>query len=159
MGLRALHPDIGVEELTSLNNQVLLMIAEYHLMSASQGTHSIAPIVPMEAIRLLPPIEAYLPGDLQGSRDVRLKDQANCRRVATWLHRLDLAATYGRSVAESPDVGGYSMGPLVEYFLAPKTSGLTFEEIAGQVADENCQNTEDSLRGLHLRREELRQEV
>ena len=31
------------EELQHLNTQVLLMIAEYHLTSASQGTHHVLP--------------------------------------------------------------------------------------------------------------------
>ena len=35
-GLQESHPEMGAEELQCLNNQVLLMIAEYHLMSASQ---------------------------------------------------------------------------------------------------------------------------
>ena len=34
-GLQISHPDMGAEELQCLNNQVLLMIAEYHLTSAS----------------------------------------------------------------------------------------------------------------------------
>ena len=36
-GLREGHPEMGAEELQRLNNQVLLMIAEYHLTSASQA--------------------------------------------------------------------------------------------------------------------------
>ena len=34
-GLQISHPEMGAEELQCLNNQVLLMIAEYHLTSAS----------------------------------------------------------------------------------------------------------------------------
>ena len=49
MVLKVCHPDIELDDLTSLNNQVLLMIAEYHLTSASQGTHNVTPILPGEA--------------------------------------------------------------------------------------------------------------
>ena len=121
---------MGPEELTSLNNQVLLMIAEYHLMSASQGTHHITPILPGEATRLLPPISEYLSRDFQGTHDVRVTDQVNTLRVAAWLHHLDLTTTYSRIVSVSLDVGDYNMGPLLEYFLPPRASGLTFEEVA-----------------------------
>ena len=40
-GLREGHQELGANDLQRLNNQVLLMIAEYHLTSASQGTHHI----------------------------------------------------------------------------------------------------------------------
>ena len=100
---------------------------------------------------MLPPVNSYLPGGFQGARDIRVKDQANILRVAAWLHHLDLAATYGRAVSESPDVGDYDMGPLLEYFLVPRTSGLTFEEVARRVAQE----VKSSLRELHLEWEEL----
>ena len=45
-GRRACYPELELNDLTSLNNQVLLMIAEYHLMSTSQGTHNITPLLP-----------------------------------------------------------------------------------------------------------------
>ena len=61
-GLREGHPEMGAEELQRLNNQVLLMIAEYHLTSASQGTHHILPVLLEGAIRLMPPPDEYLPG-------------------------------------------------------------------------------------------------
>ena len=81
-GLRESHPEMGAEELQRLNNQVLLMIAEYHLMSASQGTHHILPVLPEGAARLKPPLEDYLPGSFNGCRDVRVKDRAQILRVA-----------------------------------------------------------------------------
>ena len=45
-GLREGHPEMEAEELQRLNNQVLLMIAEYHLTSTSQGTHHVLPVLP-----------------------------------------------------------------------------------------------------------------
>ena len=83
-GLREGHPEMGAEELQRLNNQVLLMIAEYHLTSASQGTHHVLPVLPEGATRLMPPLEDYLPGSFDGCRDVRVTDRAQILRVA-WL--------------------------------------------------------------------------
>ena len=94
-GLREGHPELGAEELQRLNNQVLLMIAEYHLTSASQGTHHVLPVLPEGAARLMPPLDDYLPGSFDGFRDVRVTDRAQILHVAVWLHRLDLRTTYG----------------------------------------------------------------
>ena len=92
MALRGLwegHPEMGAEELQRLNNQVLLMIAEYHLTSPSQGTHHVLLVLPEGATRLMPPPEDYLPGSFDGCRDVRVTDWAQILRVAAWLHCLD----------------------------------------------------------------------
>ena len=61
-GLSLYHPDMEVDDLMGLNNQVLLMIAEYHLTSACQGTHSVTAVLPREAAQLLPPVP-HLQGD------------------------------------------------------------------------------------------------
>ena len=108
---------------------------------------------------MLPPVKAYLSRELKGTRNVRVKDQANTLHVTTWLHHLDLTTTYGRSVLESPNAGDYNMGPLLEYFLVPKTSGLTFKEIARRVTQENRQDAKSSLQELLRQREELWQAV
>ena len=158
-GLRESHPEMGAEELQRLNNQVLLMIAEYHLTSASQGTHHILPVLPKGAAWLMPPLDGYLPGSFDGCRDVRVTDRAQILRVATWLHRLDLSATYGTEIAASPRVEDYDIGPLLEYFLMPKLSDITLEEVAARVAQENCRDMEASLRDLHKERDSLQNEI
>ena len=115
-GLRESHPEMGDEELQRLNNQVLLMIAEYHLTSASQGTHRILPVLPEGAALLMPPVGEYLPGSFDGCRDVRVTDRDQVLRVAAWLHRLDLSATYGAEIATSPRVEDYDIGPYLNIF-------------------------------------------
>ena len=154
-GLQISHPEMGAEELQCLNNQVLLMIAEYHLTSASQGTHRILPVLPEGAARLMPPVDEYLQGSFDGCRDVRVTDRAQILRVATWLHRLDLAATYGAEIAASPQVEDYNFGPLLEYFLMPKLTNVTLQEVVARVAQENRRDMETSLRDLHDERDSL----
>ena len=154
-GLQVSHPEMGADELQRLNNQVLLMIAEYHLTSASQGTHSIQPVLPEGAARLMPPVDEYLPGSFEGCRDVRVTDRAQILRIATWLHRLDLAATYSVEIANSPQVEDYDFGPLLEYFLMPRLSTVTLQEVAARVAQENRRDLEASLRDLHEERDSL----
>ena len=158
-GLREGHPEMGAEELQRLNNQVLLMIAEYHLTSASQGTHHVLPVLPEGAAQLIPPLDDYLPGSFDGCRDVRVTDRAQILRVAAWLHCLDLRATYGAEIAASPRVEDYDIGPLLEYFLMPKLSDITLEEVATRVAQENRRDMEISLRDLQEERDSLRNEI
>ena len=158
-GLWEGHPEMGAEELQRLNNQVLLMIAEYHLTSASQGTHHVLPVLPEGAARLMPPLDEYLPGSFDGCRDVRVTDWAQVLRVAVWLHRLNLSATYGAEIAASPRVEDYDIGPLLKYFLMPKLSDITLEEVAPRVAQENRRDMEISLRDLHEERDSLQNEI
>ena len=158
-GLREGHLELGAEELQRLNNQVLLMIAEYHLTSASQGTHHVLPVLPEGAARLIPPLDDYLPGSFDGCRDIRVTDRAQILRVATWLHRLDLCTTYGAEIATSPRVEDYDIGPLLEYFLMPKLSDNTFEEVTSRVAQENRRDMEISLRDLYEERDLLQNEI
>ena len=158
-GLREGHPELRAEELQRLNNQVLLMIAEYHLTSASQGTHHILPVLPEGATRLMPPLEDYLPGSFDGCRDARVTDRAQILRVAIWLHRLDLCATHGAEIAASPRVEDYDIGPLLEYFFIPKLSDITLGEVTFRVAQENCRDMEISLRDLHKERDSLQNEI
>ena len=154
-GLQATYPDMEAEELLRLNNQVLIMIAEYHLTSTSKGSHSIPPVLPEGAARLMPPLDEYLPESFDGCRDVRVTDRAEILRVAAWLHRLDLSAMYGAEIAASPRVQEYDIGPLLEYFLMPKLTTITLEEVALRVAQENRGDMEASLRELHEERETL----
>ena len=158
-GLREGHPELGAEELQCLNNHVLLMIAEYHLTSTSQGTHHVLPVLPEGATRLMPPLEDYLPGSFDGCRDVRVTDRAQILRVAVWLHRLDLRTMYGAEIATSPRVEDYDIGPLLEYFLMPKLSDITLGEVASRVAQENRRDMEISLRDLHEERDSLQNEI
>ena len=158
-GLRESHPEMGAEELQHLNNQVLLMIAKYHLTSASQGTHHVLPVLPEGAAWLIPPLDGYLPGSFDGCHDIRVMDRAQILRIAAWLHRLDLSATYGAEIAASPRVEDYDIGPLLEYFLMPKLSDITLEEVAARVAQENRRDMEISLRDLHKERDLLQNEI
>ena len=93
VGITHLHPEVLPCEARSLGNQVLCMIAEYHLTSNAQGSSSLSPVF-LEAVRdLLPPIENYIGGGtFQGTRDMRVVERTKTLQIATWLHRLDMVA-------------------------------------------------------------------
>ena len=76
-GITHQYPDIEPYKAKSLGNQVLCMIAEYHLTGLTQGLSSISPVLQEVAQDLLPPVEDYLAGgEFQGSRDVRVVERA-----------------------------------------------------------------------------------
>ena len=92
-GLTHQYPDMEPHEARSLSNQVLCMIAEYHLTGLAQGLSSISPVLPEVVTDLLPPVQGYLPGgEFQGTQDVRIVERARTLQIVAWLHSLDMAA-------------------------------------------------------------------
>ena len=150
--IRHLHPKLLPHQATSLGNQVACMIAEYHL-TASTRQSSLRPILPPEAAPFLPAIKNYVPGvSFEGTRDVRVMDHAVALRVAVWLHRLDMATGGEALASESLEAGQHYQGLLLESFLAPRTSSLTYQEVVDQVLTENRRATDQSLCHLQERR-------
>ena len=50
--------------------------------------------------------------------------------------------------SESLEAGQHYLGPLLESFLTPRTSGLTYQEVVDHVLTENCRASRQSLRHL-----------
>ena len=145
-GMATHHPDLEAGMTKSLNNMVLCMISEYHLMSLSQGPSYISPVLPEAAKNLLPPLEEHRAGsNFQGTQDARVLDRAKTLRVAVWLHHLDMATTGDREASYSLDTSKHGRGPLLEFLLAPQASNLTFEEVVHRVLAENRDKIESSL--------------
>ena len=116
---------------------------------ASAHQSSLHPILPPEAASLLPAIKNYVPGvSFEGTRDVRLMDHAVALRVAVWLHQLNMAVGGEVLASESLEAGQHHQGQLLESFLAPGMSGLTYQEVVNQVLTENCGVADQSLRHL-----------
>ena len=61
-GIMHLHPEMLPHKAMCLRNQVVCMIAEYHLTSSARGPSSLSPVLPEVATTLLPPIKDYVPG-------------------------------------------------------------------------------------------------
>ena len=122
------------------------MISEYHLTCLSQGSSCISPVLPEAAKDLLPPIEEYLADDgFHGTRDLRVEEKAKTLWVAVWLHRLDIAVVKDGTAFLSLDITRHTRGLLLEFLLALRTSGFTFEEVIQWVLAENRHRTESSL--------------
>ena len=154
-----LHPEVLPQNARRLGNQVTCMIAEYHLTASARGPLSLSPIIPQEAAALLPALKNYVPSVVfEGTRDVRVVDCAKTLRVAVWLHRLDMA-TGGEALAlETLEASLHRLGPLLESFLTPRTSNLTYQEVVDCVLGENRQASLQSLhhlRGRHVHDREV----
>ena len=149
LGITHLHPELLPHQARSLSNQVLCMIAEYHLTSSAQGLLSLSPVLLEVVTNLLPPIEDYVAGGaFQGTRDVRVIDRAKTLRIATWLHHLDMSADGDVMVSETLEVTRHGRGPLLELLLGPMMNSLIFAEVVEYVLNENRYRAESSLDDL-----------
>ena len=107
------------------------------------------PIEPQEAAAFLPPLKNYVPGvAFEGTRDVRVVDRAKTLQVAVWLHRLDMAMEGEGMASETLEALWHWQGPLLESFLTPGMSNLTFQEVIDCILNENRHASEHSLHYL-----------
>ena len=102
---------------------------------------------------MLPPIKSYVPRvTFEGTWDVRVLDRAKTLRVAAWLHQLDMSVGGDGMASETLEAWRHSLGPLLESFLAPTMSNLTFQGVVDRVLHENRCNAQrhlDDLRACH----------
>ena len=149
LGITHLHLELLPHEARSLKNQVLCMIAEYHLTGSAKGSLSLSLVLPEAVKDLLPPIEDYIVGGtFQGTRDVRVVNGAKILQIATWLHHLDMLAEGDGIASQTLEIKWHSRGPLLDLLLAPMMSSLTFVEVVECVLNENWYRAESSLNNL-----------
>ena len=159
-GIMHLHPEMLPCKATHLGNQVVCMIAEYHLTSSARGPSSLSLVLPEVATTLLPPIKDYVPGvAFEGTRDVRVVDHARTLQVATWLHQLDMSARGDGMASETLEALWHSQGPLLDLFLNPMTSNLTFKEVVNCILYENQRDAQRSLDDLRAHRARIHEEL
>ena len=90
--IRHLHSHLLPHEARSLRNQVVCMIAEYHLTRRARVSSTQSPLLPEAAKPLLPNLKSYVLNiSFEGSRDMRAVERAKTLWVAVWLHRLDMS--------------------------------------------------------------------
>ena len=142
------HPNCPDKEVTSITNQVLCMIAEYHLRCASSGPIMVSPVVPTQVEHLLSPLEEYLSNEdgveAAYTRDLREFERSRTMRVAVWLHCIDMEASSGR-LSQSLRASDHTEAPLLKYFLAPGTSTIDF----GGCSPEGPGREPGQPRGVH----------
>ena len=158
--IRHLHSHMLPRDAMHLGNQVVCMIAEYHLMSSSRVTSTESPILPEAAKPLLPNLKSYVPNiSFEGTQDVRVVDCAKALQVAVWLHRLDMSARGDEVASQTLDASQHCQGCLLELFLVPATHGLSFREVVVRCLYENWCDTLLRLDGLMAHRDRIQQEL
>ena len=106
-------------------------------------------MLPEVATTLLPPIKDYVPSvAFEGTRDVRVLDRARTLRVAAWLHQLDMSVRGDGMASETLEASRHHQGPLLDLFLTPMMSNLTFKEVVDRVLYENQCHAQSSLDDL-----------
>ena len=109
---------------------------------------------------MLPPIKDYVLGvTFKDTRDVRVLDHARTLRVAAWLHRLDMSAGGDGMASETLEALWHNQGPLLDLFLTPMMSNLTFQEVVNRVLYKNRRGAEHSLDDLRAHRAHIREEL
>ena len=86
-------------------------------------------------------------------------DRARTLQVAVWLHWLDMAITGDGMASETLEASQHCQGPLLESFLTPGTSNLTFQEVVDCVLHENRHASDHSLNYLLACRARTREEL
>ena len=155
-----LHLEMVPQEARRHRIQVICMILEYHLTSSAWGLSSLSLVLLEVAKPLLPPIKSYVFGiAFEGTQYVRVLDRARTLRVAAWLHRLDMSTGGDGIASETLEASQHSLGPLLESFLAPTTSNLTFQEVVDCVLHQNWCDAQCSLDDLRVCRAHIHQEL
>ena len=158
--IRHLHPEILPRDARRLRNQVVCMIAEYHLTSSARVSTTLSAVLLEAAKLLLPAIKMYVSNvSFEGTRDVRILDRAKVLRVAVWLHRLDMAVRGDQVASETFDVLQHCLGRFLESFLIPTTHDLTFREVVGRCLYENWCDAQHHLNDLVRRCNRVRKEL
>ena len=142
--IRHLHTHMMPQDVRQLGNQVVCMIAEYHLTNSSWVSSTLSPVLPEAAKLLLPPLKSYVSNiSFEGARDVRVLDHAKTLRVAIWLHQLDMAVRGEELASEDLDALRHCLGHLLESFLV-----LMFGEVIVRCLYENRRNAQHRLNDL-----------
>ena len=104
-----------------------------------------SPVLPQVVEVELPPLEMYLHGRGVGMQDVRILSKAAIKRLRAWLHQIDMTVRYDEARANSPCDEDHKLGALLDYFLMPKNTGVSLEDIIGWVVAKNMDTLEVRL--------------
>ena len=136
--ISAYYPGFTPARVKTWANQVLCMIAEYHMACVVKGPSTTSPILLEDIKKNLPHWLTMPPQKGTGVTDVRVGDhKARNLHVAKWLHCLDMTLSEEREASRSLVQSRHIRGCLLSYFLNPGTSNLCFEEVATRVLEEN----------------------
>ena len=84
---------------------------------------------------------------------------ARTLQIAAWLHHLDMSARGDGMASQTLEAMRHSQGPLLDLFLTPLMSSLTFKEVVDCILNEIRHGAESSLDNLWGHRTHIRGEL
>ena len=141
--ISAHYPNFTPATVKAMADQVLCMIAKYHLVCATRGSTTTIPILSEAVEQYLPPLVDYAHLGGTGLTDERVHDhKAGSLHVGVWLHQVDMILSWEKEASESLVQSRHVKSPLLSYLLAPKTGNLRFEDVVSRVLQENWEKHE-----------------
>ena len=100
--ISAYYLDLTPAAVKAVVDQVLCMIAKYHLACAIRGSTTTSPIVPEAVEQYLPLLVDYAHPGGTDLTDVRVRNhKSSSLQVGVWLHRMDMSLSWEREASES----------------------------------------------------------
>ena len=90
---------------------------------------------------------------------MRVLDRARTLRVAVWLHQLDMSIRGDGIASETLEALRHHQDPLLDLFLTPMTSNLTFKEVVNRILYENRRRAQHSLDNLRAHHAHIHEEL
>ena len=143
--LKTYFPHRSEEQLVYFHNVLCLAIAEFHLTSGCTSAGVCSPVLPQVVEAELPPLEMYLHEREVGMQDVRILSEAAIKRLRAWLHQINMTVRYNEARANSPCDEDHKLGAFLDYFLMPKNTGVSLEDIISRVVAKNLDALEVRL--------------
>ena len=118
-----------------------LAISEFQLTCGCTATGMCSPVLPQIVEAELPPLEAYLYEHEVGTQDVRILSEAAVKRLGVWLHRIDMTMSkwLGKAKAKADSIFSkdHKLGDLLDFFLMPKNTNVSLDNIFWWAVAEN----------------------
>ena len=127
------------------SNVLCMAIAEFHLTSGCTPMGMCSPVLPPVVGTELPPLETYLHDRELGMQDICILSEPAIKRLRAWLHRVDMTVRYNEARANFPCDNDHKLGTLLDYFLMPENTGVSLEDVIGQVVAEKVDALEVRL--------------
>ena len=144
--VKSRYPRKTPKEIIYITNMVVAMISEFHLTSSCLPKEHCRPVVPPFVEDELPPVEEYLSEVEKDTQDTRILNGAAIKRIAVWLHRLEMIAFYGEEQSYSIKEQDHDDCELVKFLRDAGTCPFSEADIVARVIAENVERVYGSLR-------------
>ena len=129
-----------------MTNIIVAMISEFHLTSSCLPPGHCRPVLPSFVEDELPLLEEYLSESEKNTSDARILNGAELKRLAVWLHCLEMTAFHGEERSHSIQEQDHDDCDLVKFLLDVGTCPFKEADVIARVVAENVERVHGSLR-------------